>query len=251
MRHGQSGIARSLDVYYRDAARTQRMDGLNSQFVRANDLVFDIGAHVGDRTASFLRLGAKVVALEPQPRVFRALRLIHGRNPQATLCAQAVGAAAGTLEMFLNTDNPTISTLSHDLIAAAQTAQGWQSQTWDARHTVQVITLDHLIATHGIPHFVKIDVEGHEAEVLAGLTTALPLLSFELTTIQRDVAHDCIARLATLGEYAFNLSLGEDHALLHPDWINADAIGAQIDALSESANSGDIYARRVNSSACA
>lgn len=246
MRLNRSGIARSLDVYYRDGVRTQRMDALNRQFVRAGDLVFDIGAHVGDRTASFLRLGAHVVSLEPQPRVFRALRLLHGRNPQATLCAQAVGAVAGELEMFLNTDNPTISTLSTDLIAAAQGAQGWQGQTWDGCHVVPVVTLDHLIATYGTPHFVKIDVEGHEAEVLAGLSAPLPLLSFEFTTIQRDVAYACIARLAALGDYVFNLSLGEDHALLHAEWISSDDISAQISALPESANSGDVYARRTN-----
>lgn len=245
MRHSKSGIARSLDVYYRDGARTRRMDRLNTQFVRAGDLVFDIGAHVGDRTASFLRLGARAVSLEPQPRVFRALRLIHGRNPNATLLAQAVGARAGELEMFLNNTNPTISTLSTDLIAAAQGAQGWQGQTWDGRHTVPVVTLDDLIATYGTPDFVKIDVEGHEAEVLAGLSAPLPLLSFEFTTIQRDVAHACIARLASLGQYTFNLSLGEDHALLHADWSDPDAMCAHINALPESANSGDIYARRV------
>lgn len=246
MHHNQSGISRSLDVYYRDAARTARMDTLNRQFVRAGDLVFDIGAHVGDRTASFLRLGATVVALEPQPRVFRALRLIHGRTPQATLHAQAVGAVAGELEMFLNIDNPTISTLSPDLIAAAQVAQGWQGQTWDARHVVPVVTLDHLIATYGTPDFVKIDVEGHEAQVLAGLSTPLPLLSFEFTTIQRDVADACIGRLQSLGNYVFNVSLGEDHTLVHLEWMSVDAVSTYIKTLPEIANSGDVYARRVN-----
>ena len=35
-------------------------------------LAFDIGAHVGDRTAAFRRLGARVVAVEPQPAAMRA-----------------------------------------------------------------------------------------------------------------------------------------------------------------------------------
>ena len=46
----------------RDAAA---MDRLYRQFVRSGDLVFDVGAHVGDRVASFRRLGARVVAVEP------------------------------------------------------------------------------------------------------------------------------------------------------------------------------------------
>lgn len=245
MRRDKSGIGRSLDTYYRDDGRTERMDRLNAQFVKAGDLVFDIGAHVGDRTASFLRLGARVTAVEPQPRVFRALRLMHGRHPNATLRCEAVGAEAGTLEMFLNTDNPTVSTLSQDFVEAAQTAQGWQGQRWDRRITVPVVTLDQLVMDYGVPDFVKIDVEGHEAEVLAGLSTALPQLSFEFTTIQRDVAEACIARLCGLGQYIFNLSLGEDHALPEGAWISGPAMQAKISLLPESANSGDVYARRT------
>jgi hypothetical protein len=72
-----AGIGRSLDIYYRDRERAARMDGMNATFVAPGARVFDIGAHVGDRTGSFLRLGASIVALEPQPRVYRALRLIY------------------------------------------------------------------------------------------------------------------------------------------------------------------------------
>jgi len=42
------------------------MDRLYRRFVQPGDLVFDVGAHVGDRIASFRRLGARVVAIEPQ-----------------------------------------------------------------------------------------------------------------------------------------------------------------------------------------
>ena len=187
-RRGRTAIGRSLDVYYRDAARTRRMDDLNASFVRRGGLVFDIGAHVGDRTASFLRLGARVVALEPQPRVFRALRLIHGRAPGAILRCAAAGAQAGEIEMRVNSANPTVSTVSGDLVAAAASADGWQGEVWDRTIRVPVTTLDALIAEHGRPDFVKIDVEGNELEVLRGLSATVPALSFEFTTIQRDVA---------------------------------------------------------------
>lgn len=239
------GIARSLHVYYRDAARTQRMDALHALLVPQGGLVFDIGAHVGDRTASFARLGARVVALEPQPRVFRALRLIHGRHPRITLHCAAAGAQAAQMTMYLNTENPTISTASTDFIAASQGAAGWQGQVWDHEISVPVTTLDQLIADHGLPDFVKIDVEGHEAAVLAGLTTALPLLSFEFTTIQRDVAEACMDRLADLGAYEYNLSLGEEHRLRHLTWVSDAALRAQIRDLPEAANSGDVFARRM------
>lgn len=60
-------LSRSLRVYHGDHARKAAMDSLYARFLRAGDLAFDIGAHVGDRISSFRRLGASVVALEPQP----------------------------------------------------------------------------------------------------------------------------------------------------------------------------------------
>ena len=242
-RRRRTAIGRSLDVYYRDAARTRRMDALNASFVAPGGLVFDIGAHVGDRTASFLRLGARVVALEPQPRVFRALRLIHGRAPGAVLRCAAAGALPGETLMRVNSANPTVSTASPDLIAAAALAEGWRDEVWDRTIRVPVTTLDALIAEHGRPDFVKIDVEGHELEVLRGLGAPVPALSFEVTTIQRDVALACIDRLGELGRFEFNVSLGEEHALRRRTWIGASEMRDGIAALPDAANSGDVFAR--------
>ena len=61
------GILRSLRIYYGDRTRAAVMQRLYAEFVHEGDLVFDVGAHVGDRIASFRRLGARVVAVEPQP----------------------------------------------------------------------------------------------------------------------------------------------------------------------------------------
>ena len=90
-----SPLHRSLDVYYGDPERDARMDAFYSRFVRRGDLVFDIGSHVGDHIGSFRRLGARVVAVEPQPLCLRALRAIYADDDQVTLVDAACGGTPG------------------------------------------------------------------------------------------------------------------------------------------------------------
>jgi len=237
------GVLRSLRTYYGGRARRAAMDRLHREFVRPGDLVFDVGAHVGDRIASFRLLGARVVAVEPQPALVATLRLLYGRDRNVAIESVALGAREGETTLRINIDNPTVSTASDDFVRAADGAAGWEDQRWDRSMTVPVTTLDVLITRHGLPAFVKIDVEGLEADVLAGLGRPPAALSFEFTTIQRAVARRCIARCAALGLVAFNAALGESQTLIADNWRDADAMRAWLDALPHDANSGDIYAR--------
>ena len=237
------GVLRSLRIYYGDGARRAAMDNLHRQFVQRGELVFDVGAHVGDRIGSFRRLGARVVAVEPQPALARTLRLLYGRDRAVAIEPVAVGRNAGMIELRLNIDNPTVSTASESFRRAAANAAGWEGQSWGRSLRVPVTTLDALVARHGTPAFIKIDVEGFEAEALAGLTRPPPALSFEFTTIQRDVAAACIARCTSLGYRRFNAMLGESHALVHAGWLDGEEIAAWLEALPHAVNSGDIYAR--------
>jgi len=238
------GVVRSLRIYYGGRHNRDAMDRLYAGFVKQDDLVFDVGSHVGDRIAAFRRLGARVVACEPQPALVKTLRLIYGRDRAVMVEPVAVGAAPGEIELKINIDNPTVSTASRDFVKASEGAPGWEGQSWDKSVKVGMTTLDALIGKHGMPVFMKIDVEGFEAEALAGLTRPVPALSFEFTTIQRDVAHACLKRCAALGYVRYNAALGESQTLVHAGWQDADAIGAWLTALPMEVNSGDVYATR-------
>ena len=236
------GVARSLRIYYGDRQRRAAMDKLYGHFIKPGDLVFDIGSHVGDRIAAFRRLGARVVAVEPQPALVCTLKLLYGRDGAVAIEPVAVGRSAGTIELKLNVDNPTVSTASADFVRAADGARGWEGQAWTRTIDVSVTTLDDLIARHGVPAFIKIDVEGFEAEALAGLTRPVAALSFEFTTIQRDVALACVERCAALGYTRFDAALGESQALVHGRSVTAQEIGRWLMTLPDDANSGDVYA---------
>jgi len=218
------------------------MDRLYAGFVRRGDLVFDIGAHVGDRVASFRRLGARVVAVEPQPALVKVLKLFYGRRADVAIEAVAVGRGIGSTRMMINADNPTVSTASPAFISAARDASGWEAQRWSSSVAVAVTTLDALIEKHGRPAFIKIDVEGFEAEALQGLSYQVRALSFEFTTIQRDVARACIERCIALGYGRFNAALGESQTLVRADWTGGEDIARWLAELPHAANSGDIYA---------
>ena len=236
------GIVHSLWIYYRPGRR-RRMDRLYSRFVRPGDLVFDIGAHVGSRVATFSRLGCRVVAVEPQPPLVGLLRAFYGRNAAVRIEPVAVAAMPGTVELLINLANPTLSTASPDFVAAAGNAKRWHNERWRRRVRVPAMTLDQLIGRYGEPRFLKLDVEGFEAEALAGLSRPLGALSFEFTTIERGVASRCLARCCELGPYRFNAALGETYRLAFAEWVDAEAMARWLEALPDSANSGDIYAR--------
>ncbi len=235
------GIMRSLAMYYGVPGRHGRMRRFYSQFIQPGDLCFDIGAHVGNRLRVWAGLGARVVAVEPQPHLMRWLRRFYGRHPHITLVEQAVGATVGSATLHISRRTPTVTTLSLEWITAVQRDRSFTGVQWDTAVTVPVTTLDELMARYGRPAFCKIDVEGYELEVLRGLSQPIPTLSFEYISAAITIAIDCIERLAELGRYEFNYAPGESHRLQSAHWLSAAEMQAVLMQIDK--GSGDLYGR--------
>lgn len=238
-----SGLARSLWLYRRPG-RQRGLRRLYAPFVGDGDLVFDVGAHVGDRSLAFAALGARVVAFEPQPMLAAWLRRSLGRNPRIELVEQAVGAEAGMAELQISRATPTVSSLNARWTRAIGARNpGFSRVRWDRQVDVAVTTLDRLIEIHGRPRFCKIDVEGHEAEVLAGLSQPVRALSVEFVAGALEVARACVDRLEQLGDYRFDFVIGERREFQWREWRSADAVRDWLAHGADDVASGDLYAR--------
>ena len=241
------GLLRSLLIYRAIPWRSAQLRRFYRRFVPPGGLAFDIGAHVGNRVSAFRALGARVVAVEPQPDFVRLLQRRFGGDPQVTVLAGALGRARGEAQLLASARTPTVSTLSADFVQRAGASASFRGVQWAPGPVVAVDTLDALIARHGRPDFVKIDVETYELEVLMGLSEPLPALSFEFLPALPEIAIGCIDRLEALAaaggqRYRYAVSLGERLRLMEPEGVPAARTHAWLQTLPVDAPSGDVHA---------
>lgn len=182
--HGQRII---LDVaeftatspYFGGPVYEPETTGYLARHLREGQVFVDVGANHGYFTllaASLLGPAGQVVAFEPNPRVFTQLQAHVRQNhfePRTSLHACALSdAPAEAARLYVSRDalNSGLSSLTPD---AALLATGGLSET--ATVPVPVETFDRWLAASRLPRvdLVKIDVEGAEASVVAGMAQSL------------------------------------------------------------------------------
>jgi FkbM family methyltransferase len=200
-------------------------------------LVFDIGANIGEKSAVMRAKGARVVCFEPQPQCAAELRRRFHDDPGVTVVEMALGRSPGRATLSICDDANAISTLSDDW------KQGrFKEFAWSRQVDVEVNTLDWAIAKFGRPDYCKIDVEGYELQVLLGLSSPVPLISFEFTKEFEDRAASCVHRLEELGFAKFNVSYGESRTLKLTQFCAATELLAELSRARSPLTWGDIYA---------
>lgn len=237
-------VANAHPALYRLARRYGHKERLRfyRQFIAPGDIVFDVGAHIGNRTDVFYDLGATVIAAEPQAACVRQLQRRYGREPRVHIVEAAVAETEGTREMRL-AQNSTLGTLSDRWIEGTQASGRFSNVSWDQRTVVPTTTLDGLIAHYGVPAFCKIDVEGYESEVLAGLSQPLGVVSIEFASELLDQTRTCIYQLSRLGATSFNCSIGESYEMALECWTGPEELLDALEGDSGELTFGDVYAR--------
>jgi FkbM family methyltransferase len=216
-------------------------------FIKNGMLIFDIGANMGNYAALFAKRGAKVIGFEPQPFCFRFLKLRFMFNSKVSLHALAVGERESKMEMNVSSAH-TLSSLNKDWIDKVSASERFKPHgqpSWSEKIQVNVTTLDKLIAAHGIPDYIKIDVEGFEKNVLAGLNRKVKTISFEFTLPELKAdAIDCVNKLSSLGTYEY-ISLNDPSGKKR---VNQAELIKEIETISASGElaNGDIFAHLVN-----
>lgn len=217
------------------------MANLYSMFLARGDLCFDVGANVGDRVAVMRSVGARVVAVEPQPACARTIRGRFAADAEVTVVESGLAAADG-VRVLQQAEESTLASMSEEWIDSVSASGRFADQSWEEGVEVEVTTLEALIAEHGRPRFCKIDVEGYESEVLLGLATPIEALSFEYAHEARGNAFKCIERLEELGAYLFCFSAGESMSLAS-GWHSGAEQRSRLEALEDPLSWGDVYAR--------
>ncbi len=199
---------------------------------RKGGLIFDIGANQGHKTDIFLRLGARVVAVEPDPSNQRILRQnfldYRLKRKPVTIVDKAVSDKSGKAIFLVDELGSAKNTLNQKWADSLRTdsRRFGKKLAFEESREVETITLEELMRSYGTPYYVKIDVEGHEMSVIKGMRSAAPFLSFEVNLPEfRAEAEECVKMLDRVAPGGhFNQTPDCTRGFVSDEWLTRDAI---------------------------
>lgn len=178
--------------------------------------IFDLGMNNGDDTAYYLAKSFRVVAIEANPYLCKSAGLrFHEeiRSGALTILNAAVTDKCQECVFYINLDNDHWSSLD------IQWASRNESRV--SPHAINGVTLSELVRNHGVPHFLKIDIEGGDRSVLEQMTASGIFPAF-LSIEDCRFGYEYLELLYKIGYRRFKLSdqtivpQQQDPAIDHP-----------------------------------
>lgn len=225
----------------RAITQSQLMRKFYFSLIPKGALVFDIGANVGTMTNIFTSLGAKVIAVEPNPDCVRHIELTMS-PPSVEVLQAAIGQRDGLAVLNVSDRKDKMCSLSLDWCEAVSKTNRNYMGMWNRNLTVPMVTLDTLIERYELPFYIKIDVEGYEEQVLQGLSSCPPLLSFEFNKAFLDPAMRAIEN-SIFDRASFNYTLVDPVKFELQNWVDRRELKERILELRDT-GLGDIFARQ-------
>jgi len=209
--------------------------------LRRGDLIFDIGANQGYKAGIFLRLGARVVAVEPddasQETLRRRFLTYRLRKKKLVIVPKAVSDRSSVEVLWIDTPGGAKNTLSRKWVEALSGDDNrfGERLQFGRRKEVETVSMNDLISAYGAPFFIKIDVEGHELSVLRGLKQPVPYLSFEVNLPEfRTEGGECIKTLNAVDpDGVFNYTPDCRRGLVLQSWVHDAEMAAILDSCTD------------------
>jgi len=135
-------------------------------FLNPGSVYYDIGAWIGPTVLYASRLSGNILAFEPDPFAFRFLVENVTKNDLTNVRLFNLAVAGTERAASLHSFGTSLGDSMSSLLAEASPSSGWQ---------VTTVMMDTLITqlSCSIPHFIKIDIEGGEFELVPALRAHL------------------------------------------------------------------------------
>lgn len=212
-----------------------------------NCLVFDIGANKGNKTDVFSLIANKVIAVDPDKSNIMKLNSRFKFNKKINIENVAVGQKSGSNMFYILDDGIEVNTMNpkwKSIIENNSNNRFHEKRLFKKSFEVKTITLVELIEKYRLPDYIKIDVEGYEWSVIQGLTTIVPLISFECNLPEfLSETISCIEYLNEISsEYLFDIAI--DNKFVFNNWVDKNEVQEKL--ISLTIGSAEIYAKITN-----
>ncbi len=173
------------------------------------ELVFDIGYNTGEFARECIKQfpACKVIGVEAN------LSLIYGisETPNLKILNFLVSSKEGEeIDFYIEPHQTGISTASRDFIENSRFKKGSKylqpnNSQWMEPVKVRTITLDAMVREYGTPDYIKVDVEGYEYQVIAGLSEKQHILCFEWHEEGHQEVYKIVSHLQKIGYKKFGI----------------------------------------------